>query len=99
MSKPIETLIEAAAQAIWDSESWHYTSGQSYVDAMDFARAAIDAIRAHDEERGMVLVPKEPSEDMLVKMAKVIMASEETDTFEEVSGRIYAAMIAEGGKQ
>ena len=50
-------------------------------------------------ERGMVLVPREPSEDMLVKMAKVIMASEETDTFEEVSGRIYTAMIAEGGKQ
>ena len=82
-----DALAEAVAKAI--SNARRNGEQGSY--------AAIDAIRAHDEASGMVLVPKEPSEDMLVAGNAAVR-----DLFEPPAcldlNQVYAAMIAEGGK-
>ena len=70
--------LEAAAEAIWDEHL-----GLDGVDCMDAARACITTYLAVERERGFVMVPVEPTEEMV-------------DAGHEHLGprRIYRAMIA-----
>jgi hypothetical protein len=61
-------------------------------DVQDAARAAIAAVRAHDAERGMVTVPKQPTDAML--RAGATGSGEDS---ESVALGAWEAMIAAAG--
>ena len=89
---------ETVAQAIIHVSTTETHDEITWGAAIDMARAAIDAFCAHNEARSMALVPKEPSEDMLEAGNAAVRGLFEPPACLDLN-QVYAAMIAEGGKQ
>lgn len=92
------SMIERVARAIHradylvSSDPWMETPGSCQAEFA--AQAAIDAYKAHLKESGYVIVPREPTEEMLSAGFHVELEEDTPD-----SGPAYKAMIDVAGEE